>query len=150
MTGFNSTLSRSLGPNVIGVASREMDDLFDRLFHSHGNGNTARQWMPPITVWEEGEYYHLDMDLPGFAGNDIDLTFEDGRLKISATRTRDQVEDRKYLHDERCWGEITRLISIPDSVAPDSIQASYDGGVLHVQLAKRPEVMPKKIEIQTK
>ena len=150
MTGFNSTLSRSLGPSVIGVAGREMEDLFDRLFATNGNGHTARKWVPPISVREEGEHYHLEMDLPGFAGNDIDMTFEESRLKISAKRTRDNTDDRKYLHDERSWGEITRLISVPDSVDPESIQASYEGGVLHVQLAKRPEVMPKKIEIKTK
>ncbi len=148
MTGFNSALSRSLGPSTFGVASREMDDLFDRLFHTNGNGNAARAWMPPLTAWEQGEYYYLELDLPGFRDEEIDVTFEEGRLKISASRARDDAEGRNYLHDERWWGEVTRMIAIPDSVDAESIQASYDHGVLRLQCAKRPEVMPKKIEIK--
>ena len=150
MTGFNSTLSRSLGPSVIGVASREMDNLFDRLFYSEG-GRSPRSWMPPVSVWEEGKHYHLEMDLPGTSREEIEITFEDGRLKISATRTQgNQNGERRYLHDERWWGEISRSIAVPDSVDVESIHATYRDGVLHVELAKRPEVLPKKIEIAAK
>ena len=150
MTGFNSALSRSLGPSVLGVASREMDDLFDRLFHPSGNGSASRKWMPPISVWEEGEHFYMELDLPGFADNEIDVTFEEGRLKVSAKRTRDEAEGRNYLHDERWWGEVTRVMSIPESVDAESIEANYDNGVLRLQCKKRPEVMPKKIEVTTK
>ena len=146
MKGLNSTLSRSLGPAVFGVASREMDHLFDQLIDGKANGS-AHQWMPPMSIWEEGEHYHLELELPGLKTDDIELTFEDARLKVTAKRERLSIESRKYLHDERSWGEFTRLISIPESVDPDSIEASFDNGLLHVTLQKRPEVMPKRIEI---
>ncbi|MCS7471060.1 Hsp20/alpha crystallin family protein [Stieleria sp. ICT_E10.1] len=149
MSGLHSTLSRSLGPGVLGVASREMDDLFDRLFTSGGNGRT-KPWWPSMSVWEQDDHYHLEMDLPGLANDDIDVTFEEGRLKIAANRSRVESEDRTYLHDERNWGEFSRLISIPDSVDPESIEANYENGVLHLLLKKRPEVMPKKITINAK
>ena len=149
MSGFNAIRSRSLGPSVLGVASREMDDLFDRLFYPSGNVKSV-QWMPPISVWEEGDHYCLEMDLPGLEPEEIEVTFQEGSLKISGSRSRHESEGRKYLQDERCWGDISRLIAIPDSVDPDSIEANYDDGVLRVELAKRPEVMPKKIEIATK
>lgn len=149
MTGSSSTLSRSLGPKLFGVASREMDDLFDRLFYPSGNGS-AHKWVPPVSIWEVGEHFHLEMDLPGVAAEDVEITFEEGRLRISAKRDRQSEDDWKYLHDERWWGEFNRLISIPDSVDPDTIEARYNNGVLHVQLTKRPEVLPKKIAIKTK
>lgn len=150
MSGFSSTLSRSLGPSALGVASREMEDLFDRLFDPNGNGH-SQQWRPPISVWEESKYYHLEMDLPGIRHEDIDVSFEQGRLKISAKRAAcDEPGKRKYLHDERCWGAFSRSIAIPDTVDAESIEASFHDGVLHVQLAKRPELMPKMIEITTK
>ncbi len=149
MSGFNSTLSRSLGPNAFGVASREMDDLFDRLFHS-GPANGSKTWAPPISVWEQGESYHLEMDLPGFAEDDIEVTFEDQRLKVSAKRPQPDGEERKYLHNERWWGEVSRSVPLPDSVDPDSIEAWYADGVLHLSMSKRPEVLPKRIEIATK
>lgn len=149
MSGLNSTLARSLGPSVFGIASREMDSLFDRLFYPNEHG-MAQTWAPPISVWEEDNHYHLEMDLPGLKQDDLELTFEEKRLKISARRYRQDDDGRKYLHDERGWGEISRLVSVPDSVDPESIEASYDDGVLHVRLTKRPEVLPRKIEIASK
>lgn len=148
MTGFNTTLSRSLGPNF-GTASREMDDLFNRLFHTNGD-SASRQWMSPVSIWEEGDRFHLELEAPGVSADNIDLTFEDGRLKVSVQRMQSDDDSRKYLHNERYWGEFTRTISIPESVDPESIEADYTHGVLHVQFAKRPEVMPRKIEITTR
>ncbi|QDV86033.1 Hsp20/alpha crystallin family protein [Stieleria magnilauensis] len=149
MSGFSSTLSRSIGPSVLGVASREMDELFDRLFASGGNGKT-KPWWPLMSVWEEGDHYHLELDLPGLANDDIEVTFEEGRLKIAASRTRPESEKRSYLHDERHWGDFSRLVSIPDSVDPESIEADYQNGVLHLLLKKRSEVLPKRIKINAK
>lgn len=149
MSNLKTNVSRSLGPNVFGIASREMDELFDRLFHTNGNGH-SRQWVPPMTVWEEGECFYLELDLPGLREDDIEVTFEDSKLKISAKREREDDQNRKYLRDERNWGELDRVVSVPESVDPESIEASYDAGVLRFQFAKLPEVMPKRIEITKK
>ncbi len=148
MSNFNSTLSRSLGPSSIGISSREMDSLFDRLCYQNGSA-TSRQWTLPLSMYEEGECFYLEMETPGVGPDDIELTFEDGRLVATVKRCRNEDDGRNYLHDERCWGEARRLISIPDSVDPESIQANYRDGVLHVQFAKRPEVLPKKIPVTT-
>ncbi|MDV6029413.1 MAG: Hsp20 family protein [Phycisphaera sp. RhM] len=43
-----------------------------------------------------------------------------------------------------------RLLSIPDSVDPESIEADYRNGVLHLLLKKRSEVLPKRIKINAK
>ncbi|OYP38139.1 Hsp20/alpha crystallin family protein [Rhodopirellula sp. MGV] len=154
MSKLSSSLSRSLGPSPLAMASREMDELFDRLFQPVVGGqavrSNGRQWSAPVSIWEEGEQFHIQMDLPGFSHEDLDVSFNDGQLAITATRKRDDAESRKYLHDERHWGEVSRVIPLPDSVDPDSIEASYVDGVLSVTLAKRPEVLPKKIEIKTR
>ncbi|MCD0463554.1 Hsp20/alpha crystallin family protein [Roseiconus lacunae] len=149
MGNLNSALSRSLGNSPLALASREMDELFDRLFHPVVTNN-GRRWAPPVSIWEEGDQFHLQMDLPGFTQEDLDVSFEDGHLSVAASRTRDENESRKYLHDERHWGEVRRVIPLPDSVNPESIEATYANGVLEVVLAKRAEVLPKKIEIKTK
>ncbi|MCC9600468.1 Hsp20/alpha crystallin family protein [Stieleria sp. JC731] len=149
MSQLSSALSRSLGPRPLAMASREMDELFDRLFHPVVTNN-GRRWTPPVSIWEEGDQYHLAMDLPGFSLEQLDVSFEDGHLQINATRKREENDNRKYLHDERHWGEVRRVIPLPDSVDPESIEASYADGVLSVTLAKRPEVLPKKIEIKAR
>ncbi|MEM8912751.1 MAG: Hsp20/alpha crystallin family protein, partial [Planctomycetota bacterium] len=78
----------------------------------------------------------------------MDLTVDDGSLIIQATRHWDD-ENRKYLHQERQSGDLTRRVRLPDTIDPESITAEYANGVLHVAMTKRPEVMPRKVEVRT-
>jgi HSP20 family protein len=57
--------------------------------------------------------------------------------------------ERKYWHNERVFGEVARVITLPDTVDPDSVEASLSDGVLHVMIAKRPETQPKKISVKS-
>ncbi len=125
---------------------REMDELFDRLFSPTNAGNATRKWVAPSAIWEEGEDYHIEVELPGVKREALGLTLEDGQLSITAQRD-EPTGDRKYLHNERRTGEMTRVITVPDFVDPDSISADYADGLLHIVLSKRPEVLPKKIDI---
>jgi HSP20 family protein len=156
MTGFNSTLARSLGPARLSVTGREMDELFERLFVSGAekpasNGNTpTRNGMPPLSIWEQGDRFYLEMELPGFKREELDVTFEAGQITVTAKRSAAEHENRKYLHQERSWSEVSRTLSIHDSLDPESIVATLEDGVLRIELAKRPEVLPKRIEISSK
>ncbi|MCA9129939.1 MAG: Hsp20/alpha crystallin family protein [Planctomycetales bacterium] len=146
----NSVLrrGRSLLPEAFGVAGRDLDDLFDRLFTPNTNGS-ASQWVAPLAIWEQGDQFHLEVELPGVSDENVDVTFEKGHLKIAVVLEKSKDENRKYLHDERTYGSMTRVISVPDTVDHESITADLKTGILHVQLTKRPELMPKKIEIKT-
>lgn len=152
MKGY-SAVSRPLAATAFGIASREMDDLFDRLFHGNGqsfvNGNDTR-WTPAASVWEQDEQFHLEMDLPGVSEDDLDVSYEDGQLTIKATRRCNHGDGCKVWHDERFWGETTRTIRVPESVDPETIEASYGAGVLHLTMKKRAEVLPKRITVQAK
>jgi HSP20 family protein len=49
--------------------------------------------------------------------------------------------------DERRYGKVTRTVTLPESIDPESIAGKLTDGVLHVTVAKRPEAQPKRIEI---
>ena len=140
----NSLMYRNAAPtNRYGV--REFSDLFDRLFDgAAAAGATALS--TPASVWEQDDHYHIEMDVPGVKGENLDVTLEDGRLSVSTKRVR-QDEGRSYIHDERRYGEMTRTVTLPETVDPESIKAEHRDGVLHVTVAKRPEVKPRKIEV---
>ncbi|MEM6362887.1 MAG: Hsp20/alpha crystallin family protein [Planctomycetota bacterium] len=135
------------------VASREFNDFFERLFDSPTTDSTratldsGSTWMAPASVWESDDTFHVEMDLPGVEPEAIDVTIEDGRLKIHASRTWDS-ENRRYLHQERRGGDVTRLVKLPETIDPESISADANHGVLHVTMQKRPEVLPRKIEVR--
>ena len=67
-------------------------------------------------------------------------------LEIAAERVAPE-EQRNSLHEERTYGKVSRSLSLSESVDPDSIAAELDMGVLHVTVAKVPEVQPKRIDI---
>lgn len=152
MKGY-SAVSRPLAATAFGFASREMEDLFDRLFHNNGSSISSGHratWTPPVSIWEHDERYHIALDLPGVAEDQLDVSFEDGQLTIKATRVPVGREGWKVWHNERLWTEVSRTLRVPESVDPDSIEAHYGDGVLHLTMAKRPEVLPKRITVQSK
>ena len=86
------------------------------------------------------------MDLPGVRRENVDLTFEKGTLRITTERSAPQ-ELRSALVDERRYGKVTRTVTLPESIDPESIAGKLTDGVLHVTVAKKPEAQPKRIEI---
>lgn len=129
---------------------REMDQLFDHFFgngNGNGNGSAAAQVFAPASLWEEEGRWCVEVDLPGVKQEDIDITLEKNSLKLTAERRAPQ-EERKFWHQERTYGTIERLITLPETVDPNSIEAELKEGVLRLYLAKRPELQPKKIQIK--
>jgi len=107
---------------------------------------TVRGVRSPLSVWEADDAYHVELDVPGVLKEDIELTFEKGELQIVAERKGPE-DERKGLHEERVYGNVTRSLSLSEAVDSDSIAAELNNGVLHVTVAKVPEVQPKKIDI---
>ena len=101
----------------------------------------------PGSMWEDENALHVELDVPGVAREDVELTFEKGALKIVTDR-KSPSEERKGLIDQRRYGQLTHTVTLPDSVDPDSITAELDSGVLHVTVSKKPETLPKRIEIK--
>jgi len=131
-------------PRQFESVQREMDDVFNHLF-SNGNGHSAA--LAPATLWEEENRWCVEVDLPGIKQEDIDITLEKNALKITAERRAPQ-EDRKFWHQERSFGTIERLITLPETVDPEGIEAELKEGVLRLNLAKKPELQPKKIQVK--
>ncbi|NLY76051.1 MAG: Hsp20/alpha crystallin family protein [Firmicutes bacterium] len=101
-------------------------------------------------ISETDDKYLIEADLPGFAKDDIEVTFRDGALSISAKRD-DVSEETKgnYLRKERRTGQVIRTF-VFDNVDTDNVKAEYKDGVLKVSLPKK-EVTPTevhKIDIQ--
>jgi HSP20 family protein len=137
-------------PRAFSNAQREMDHLLENFFGAaNGGSSVGARWLAPATLWEEEGQFHLELELPGVKSEDLDITFEDNALRIKAVRKTPDMENRKYWHNERSFGEVARVISLPDTVDPETIEAALAEGVLRVSIAKRPETQPKKISVKT-
>ena len=127
---------------------REMDQVFDHFFGGHsGRGETASGVFAPAAVWEEEGRWCAEIDLPGVKQADIDVTVEKNTLRLTAERPAPE-SDHKFFHQERSYGKIERTITLPETVDPEGIEAELKDGVLRLNMAKRPELQPKKVQVK--
>jgi len=126
----------------------DFDTLLGQVFGPHAQVRASRSLAAPAAIWEDDNAYHVELDVPGVSRDGIELTFEKGTLRIDLERKHEEVE-RKGLHDERFYGKTTRSVALPETIDKETIEAELAAGVLHVSVAKIPEVLPKRIEIKS-
>ena len=90
---------------------------------------------------ENEKEYYLTMDFPGMSKDDIEVTFDNNRLKISGQRKSDKYDSYKY-------GKMERTFSVPSNVETDKISAKIDNGVLKVLLPKAKSSLGRKISVK--
>lgn len=120
---------------------KEMNRLNRRLY-----GKRAGREML-TDVREHDDHYDLEIDLPGFKKEDITVELENGYLTITANKGHDQEEkDKKgtIIRQERYSGTMSRSFYLGENYRTEDIKASFEGGVLTLNVPKKEE--QKQIE----
>lgn len=109
----------------------EMEEMERRLFNNDFfSGRGLAEFKTDIT--DEGDYYELKADLPGFKKEDIQLQLDGDTLTIQAQRHSEHEEQEKkgkYVCCERSYGAYSRSFDV-SGIRAEGITASYDSGVL--------------------
>jgi HSP20 family protein len=122
------------------------NSLFDRFFGDDG-GFMAQAWSgAPVAMWEDDDRIFVEVDLPGVADKELEITVHHGVLWIRGERKPQ--EGRRYLYNSRPYGRFERAITLPEAVSTDGVEASLQDGVLRIELPKSPEAKPRKIELK--
>ena len=128
-----------------------MDDLFSvPRITGFGGSRFDRDFSRMMTtdVKETDNGYQLDMNLPGFAKEDIKAELKDGYLTINAqsnSSNDEKDEDGNYIRRERYTGSCSRSFYVGDGVTQDDIHAAFKDGVLSLTVPKK-EAIPEKEE----
>jgi HSP20 family protein len=141
----NALASNRMREFTPGNWSDQLEHVVNQFFGPSG-GRGIQAYYVPACVWEDTHSYHVEMDLPGVKRENVDLTFEKGTLRITSERSAPEELSSAFV-DERRYGKVTRTVTLPESIDPESITGKLTDGVLHVTVAKRPEAQPKRIEI---
>ena len=131
------------------------DDFFDTSFeknffgsHNPLYGEHAKNLMK-TDVRETEDTYEVDVDLPGFKKDEINVDLKDGYLTISAAKGLDKDEedkDGRFIRQERYAGACSRSFYV-GNIRPEDVQCKYESGVLKLTL---PKQAPKALETNTK
>ena len=104
---------------------------------------------PSFDVKETKEAYVFTADLPGVKEKDLDLSLTGNRLTVSGKREEEKKEeDERWFTYERSYGAFSRSFTLPEGVDTEHAVAELKEGVLTINLAKRPEVKARKIELK--
>jgi HSP20 family protein len=106
-------------------------------------------YAPQFEVKETKDAFIFKADLPGVEEKNIDVSLTGNRLTVSGLREEeDRSEAENFFADERVFGSFTRAFTLPDGVEGDQVSAELKGGVLTLNIPKKPEHQPKKISIK--
>lgn len=95
---------------------------------------------PALEMSETNKAYKITAELPGIDPDDVEVTFDDGVLRIAGEKKEEREEnERGYRLSERSYGSFERAISLPTAANPDKIDAKFKNGVLTITIAKDGE-----------
>ena len=121
------------------IPFEEVDRWIERL----AEGIEGGEWQSltggdiPVDVLDHGETFEVIADLPGFDRDAITLTLTEGLLRIEASREHSDPEpDFQYVLRERPTSGLERVVRIPEPVDESEASATYDEGLLRVELTK--------------
>jgi HSP20 family protein len=132
----------------------ELNRLFGRTYGSNeDNGGAAAlatgTWTPAVDVYEDKDKVVLHVELPGVEPDGVDVSVEDSTLTIRGERAfaRD-LEEQNFHRVERRYGAFVRAFTLPATADAERVDASFDKGVLTIEVPKKEEAKPRRIQIK--
>lgn len=119
-------------------------------FLQHNVADQRQQlWQPAADVVEFADSFLVQLDVPGVAAADIDISTDRGVLSISGERKQPELDESATLtRRERRNGLFERRFALPDTCDIENIRAQSRDGILEVRIPKRAEVQPRKIVVE--
>jgi HSP20 family protein len=116
------------------------DDVFSKLMNEN---------LPAANVSENETGFCVDLSVPGFGKNDIQVEIDKNILKVSAkveTEKEEKDKDQKVLRREFSMSSFARNFVLPDSIDVENISAKHEDGILKIMLPKKTLIVEDKVK----
>ena len=125
----------------------EFNRLFDWTAPARDSGLFSG-WSPALDVYDDKDRLVVKVELPGLKKEEIDISLHDGVLAVSGERKHEhEVTEGQTFRSERTFGKFQRSVTLPTAVDAGKVKATYQDGVLTIDLAKSEEAKPKHIAV---
>lgn len=105
-------------------------------------------WLPLVDIFEENDKIRLVVELPGVKPEEVKIAVEGNILTIQGTKEQVAEEKAEKIHRyERTYGAFERTFTLPGTVDPEKIKATYENGVLTLTLPKVEGAKPHLIKV---
>jgi len=146
---FTNLLS-GLDTNVFDEFRRletEMDQILGRWAWPAGIRAVRRGTFPPINVGAAPDRVDVYVFAGGLDPKTLDISMQQNLLAVSGSRKLEVDEAADYYRRERFDGDFRRVITLPDDVDPDRVDAKYRDGVLQITIQRREAARPRQITV---
>jgi HSP20 family protein len=132
--------------DVVTLQSR-LNSLF-RDFNDGDGPLTAASFVPAVDIYEDPQKVVLKLEVPGIEEKDLDIRVENHTLTVKGERKFEKEEKEENFHRiERRYGSFYRAFTLPSTVDTENVAATYNAGVLKLELKKKAEAQPKQIKV---
>ncbi len=116
-------------------------NLFNSNFDLFGDKNDA--YLMKSDIYEKDGFYTIEIDLPGFDKENINIDYNNGYLNVSANKEETFDDSNNYIRKEKIYGTYKRSYYVGD-IEENSIKASLNNGVLKINFNELKELPNKK------
>ena len=126
-----------------------LNEMFRAPFFTGSDSTGAGMGLMKANILEKDAGYALELELPGYAKEDIQAELKDGYLVITAKKTAKKEDEGKFLRRDCFTGTVKRSFYVGDYLHEDDIKASYVNGILELEIPKEPEPVPEMPKLIT-
>ena len=144
------TITRWYPIREVAALQNRVNSLLQDIAGTDSETVTAASFVPAVDVYEDTEKVVLKLEIPGVREEDVDIRVENQALSVRGERKFDSEEKQENFHRiERHYGSFFRSFSLPNTVDTDAVAATYNAGILRLELKKKASAQPKQIKIGT-
>lgn len=120
-------------------------DIFDEMERKFFNPFREGGFVPATNILEKENEFHIELAAPGMKKEDFKINLENNVLTISSEqKSETKEENENYTRKEFHYGSFCRSFTLPKNVETEKIKASYEDGILKVDLPKKEETKVSK------
>jgi HSP20 family protein len=130
---------------------REMDELFGDVFDRSRLARRRAGFSPAVDVVYTSDPPRaiVTAELAGVSIEELDLEIQGRQLVLSGTRGPAQLEGEVYQQIEIARGPFRRIVELGAEVRGEDAKASYEDGMLRVELPLAGGARPRAVQIHS-
>jgi HSP20 family protein len=132
---------------------RRLEEELDEVFGGATPWTGGIRSLPPgtfpaINVGGTQDSVTVYLFAPGIDAKKLDISIQQNVLTVSGERNVPREDEATYYRQERFGGAFRRVISLPDDVDPERVEASYRDGIVQITVRRRESAKPRQIAIR--
>jgi len=128
---------------------RELEDLFGYGGWTPDLRSVSMGSFPPLNMGSTADKVEVYLFVSGIDAKELDLSMQHNQLTITGERRLIMEEGADYYRKERFDGKFRRVITLPEDIDPERVDATYRDGILHISVARRESAKPQIIEVKS-